>query len=183
MENGQLRCYTTDVSDPNGFIAARSLTPGDTPASAQELAAAAVTELRRLPLRSGGIAIQPSRGWTLVNADTVVMTDPTPQSFDVTLVGVPVEIVATPTGYSWSFGDGTPALFTSDPGASWPEHTVSHAYRRAGPRQITLTTTWSGSFRVAGATTWQPIVGEAVTVEASPPLDVREATNVLVAVD
>jgi hypothetical protein len=181
IENGQLRCYTTDLADPSGLILASSVTPGDASPGVQALAAAAATEFRRLPLASGGIARQPARGWTLVNVDTIVRTDPTPQSFDLTLLGTPVEIVARPTSYSWLFGDGSPPLVTTDPGSSWPAHTLAHAYRAAGARQITLTTAWTGSFRVAGSTTWTPIVGEAVTLETSPPFDVREATNALVA--
>lgn len=179
--NGQLRCYTVDPSAPliDG-IAALSVDPATGVPGAEAIAASVAYEFRRLPLVSGGIVIQPPQGWTLVNVETIVLTDPTPQTFEVTLLGVDVTVVARPTGYSWSFGDDSPALVTADPGAPWPDQRLTHVYRSAGQRSITLTTQWSGAFRVAGTSAWLPITGTAVTVEAAPPLDVREAANTLV---
>jgi PKD repeat protein len=180
MENNQLRCYSYDPAAPvsAGIMAVTvDAATGPSPAA---IAASAATQFRRLPLTSGGIVIQPSRGWTLVNVDTIVLTDPTPAVFDTTILGIPVTVRATPTRYSWSFGDDTPPLVTTEPGAEWPDPTVTHAYRTAGTRTITLTTQWSGEFRIAGSPTWQPIAGVATTAESAPPLEVRSATNVLV---
>ncbi len=180
MEDGLLRCYTTDTAGSAlDGIAAVTVDPATGP-SAAAIAASAATEFRRLPLASGGIVIQPARGWTLVNVDTIVLTDPAPQTVDTTILGIPVTVRATPTRYAWSFGDGTPALVTTEPGAVWPNPTVTHAYRTAGTRTITLTTQWAGEFRVAGSAAWQPIAGVATTTESAPPLEVRTATNTLV---
>ena len=178
----QLRCYTADTAAPDAAgIAAVTVDPAAGQPSAEAIAAVVATELRRLPLRSGGITLQPGTGTTLVNVETIAFTDPTPQTFDITVLGVPVTVVARATAFSWSFEDGADPLVTTDPGAPWPEHTVSHVYRTTGARSITLTTEWTGTFRVAGSDTWQPIDGTAVTVETAPPIEVQEATNRLVA--
>ena len=178
----QLRCYTADTAAPDtAGIAAVTVDPAAGRPSAAAIAAVVATELRRLPLRSGGITLQPGTGTTLVNVETIAFTDPTPQTFDITVLGVPVTVVARATAFSWSFEDGADPLVTTDPGAPWPEHTVSHVYRTTGARSITLTTEWTGTFRVAGSDTWQPIDGTAVTVETAPPIEVQEATNRLVA--
>jgi len=180
MENNQLRCYSYDSAAPDSAAVTAVTVDAATGPSAAAIAASAATEFRRLPLTSGGIVIQPSRGWTLVNVDTIVLTDPTPATFDTTILGIPVTVRATPTRYSWSFGDDTPPLVTTEPGSEWPNPTVTHAYRTAGTRTITLTTQWSGEFRVGGSPTWQPIAGFATTTESAPPLEVRSATNSLV---
>lgn len=179
--NGQLRCYAVDLAaDPLNGIAAASVIPAAAGPTIADIAAAAVTELRRLPIASGGITIQPSRGWTLVNLDTIVLTNPAPQTFDTTVLGVPVTVRALPTRYSWDFGDGTAPLVTTQPGRAWPDPTVSHVYRNPGTRTVTLTTQWSGQFLVGGSTTWQPIAGVATTTETAPAIEVRAAENSLV---
>jgi len=180
MENNQLRCYSYDSAAPDSAAVTAVTVDAATGPSAAAIAASAATEFRRLPLTSGGIVIQPSRGWTLVNVETIVLTDPTPATFDTTILGIPVTVRATPTRYSWSFGDDTPPLVTTEPGSEWPNPTVTHAFRTAGTRTITLTTQWSGEFRVGGSPTWQPIAGFATTTESAPPLEVRSATNSLV---
>lgn len=181
MENNQLRCYSYDSAASDSAAVTAVTVNAATGPSPAAIAASVASEFRRLPLTSGGIAIQPSRGWTLVNVDTIVLTDPTPATFDTTILGIPVTVRATPTRYSWSFGDDTPPLVTTEPGSPWPNPTVTHAYRTAGTRTITLTTQWSGEFRVAGSPSWQPIAGVATTTESAPPLEVRSATNSLVA--
>lgn len=179
--NGQLRCYTTDLAaGVLDGITATSVVPADAGPTAGEVAATVASEFRRLPLRPSGIVLQPSRGWVLVNLDTIVLTDPTPQTFDISVLGTPVEVRATPAGYAWDFGDGSPPLVTNDPGAPWPEPTLTHAYRSPGTRTITLTTQWRGEFRAAGSATWQPIDGVATTSASAPPVEVRVAENALV---
>lgn len=180
--NGQLRCYATDLAGAAlDGITATSVVPGTTSPTAADVAAAVVTEFRRLPLDPSGIVVQPSRGWTLVNVDTIVLTDPATQDFDTRVLGIPVDVRATPTRYSWDFGDGSPPLVTDDPGAPWPDPTLTHTYRTTGTRRITLTTEWRGEFRTAGGAAWQPIAGVATTSADAPPLEVREAQNSLVA--
>lgn len=180
--NGQLRCYAVDTAGSllDG-IAAASVVPGAAAGpSAADIAAAVVTEFRRLPLVSGAIQVQPSRGWTLVNVETIVLTSPAQQTFATSVLGIPVTVRASPTRFSWDFGDGSAPLITTEPGAPWPAPTVTHTYATAGTRTITLTTQWVGEFEVAGSGAWQPIAGVATTTAATPPIAVRTASNSLV---
>ena len=145
-----------------------------------EIDAAAATEFRRLPLSSGGIAVQPSQGWSLVNLETIVHTAGQAQTFSTTVLGIPVDVRATPVRYTWSFGDGSAPLVTADPGSPWPDATVTHSYARTGMHTIGLVTQWAGEYQIEGSTSWQPIDGFATTTESAPPLEVRSAENALV---
>ena len=175
---GQFRCYSADPATLWTINATSVL--GVAPGTS-DFDAAVATEFRRIQLNPSGIAVQPARGWTLVNVDTIVMTDPTPQTHAVTVLGIPVTVRATPVLYSWDFGDATAPLVTSEPGSPWPHPTVTHVYRTAATRTITLTTDWAGEYQVSGSAVWQPIVGFATTTDTAPPLEVRSATSALVA--
>jgi hypothetical protein len=175
--NGQWRCYTADESVPG--ILAVSVDAAGNPVTEAELAGAVATEFRRLPLAPGGIVVQPSQGWALVNLDTIVYTNAEVQTFSTSVLGIPVTVTATPVRYAWEFGDGG-ALVTSHGGTPWPHPTITHSYRTTGSRTIRLTTDWSGAYQIAGSPTWQPIAGTATTTDATPPIEVRAATNALV---
>ncbi|GIJ00268.1 hypothetical protein CLV28_1862 [Sediminihabitans luteus] len=148
--------------------------------TAADLAAAASREFRRLPLAPSPMSVQPPDGWTLVNVPTITYTTPTPQHFDATLLTVPVEIRATSSTYTWDYGDGTPPVSTTDPGAPHPHATTTHTYTAPVTATITLTTTWTGEFRITGSSIWTPITGTASTTTTAPPLDVLEARSRLV---
>jgi hypothetical protein len=96
------------------------------------------------------------------------------------LFGIPVEIRAVPSTYSWDFGDGSEPLVTTDAGAPYPAHTVAHAYVKRGKVTISLTTTWHGQFRLAGEPTWHDVAGEGTTVSSSGSLEILEARARLV---
>lgn len=178
LDEGRLRCYTADALVPG--IAAVSVEAGAGTVTAEDLAGAVSTEFRRIPLSSGGIVIQPSRGWTLVNVDTVFLTQAEPQVFEIVVLGIPLTVVAAPVRYVWSFGDDSEPTETTESGAPWPDATLTHAYRASGTHTVTLVTEWVGEYRIAGSPSWQEIEGVATTSESSPPLEVRPATNVLV---
>lgn len=144
------------------------------------LAAEAASAWGALQITPPGINVQPPDGWTLINIETITYTQGSPQEFDVVLLGAPVTIRAVPTEFSWDYGDGTPPLTTTDPGAPYPQHTISHAYAAPGRATVTLTTSWRGQFRVAGETTWTDVPGTAVTQSSSGPIEVHEARTRLV---
>jgi hypothetical protein len=148
--------------------------------SPADLTALVQTEFARLPLAPSPLTIQPSRGWTLVNVDTITYTSADPQVFTTTLLGVPVTIEAVPAGYSWDYGDDTTPLATTDPGHPDPHHTVAHVYEKPATATITLTTTWTGRFQITGTTTWTPVTGTATTTTTAPPLTIHEARSRLV---
>jgi hypothetical protein len=123
--------------------------------------------------------VQPPDGRTLVNFDTNFYTandHPTTQT--VTLLGQRITIEATPTSYTWHFGDdGT--LTTRDAGAAYPDLRVTHRYAHVGALTPSVDTTYSGRFRV-GNGSWQQIP-DTLTVPGNPvALQVLSATPHLV---
>jgi len=72
-------------------------------------------DFRRLPLAPPALRIQPDTAQVLVNLATITMTDPTPQLLVTDLLGYPIEVEATPTTFTWDFGDGTDPVTTTSP--------------------------------------------------------------------
>jgi hypothetical protein len=102
----------------------------------------------RLPLPQLPTHQQPP-GDALVGLPVIFFTDgPTSQTFTLDIRGFTVDIVATAEGFTWHTGDGA-HLTTADPGAPYPNHTITHDYA-AGTYTASLTTTWSGTFSVDG---------------------------------
>jgi len=137
-------------------------------------------EFRRLPLTAPALTMQPDRGWVLVNIETIVMTDPAEQNLRTELLGHGIDVVATPTRYRYDFGDDLDPLITTSPGHPWPDHDTFHIYMRPGTREITLTTTWKGRYRVDGSPVWRDVDGTAQTSTTSAPFEVQERRSHLV---
>lgn len=142
-----------------------------------------VEEFRRLPLSASTPHYQPPDGRGLVNKDLIVYADPAPQTLATTVLGVPVSVRATPVQFAWDFGDGSDPLVTTDPGAPYPDHTVSYPYREPGQFAVRLVTTWQGQFQAGGAGPWYPVAGTATTTSAPFTAEVVEAHAHLVADD
>ncbi|TQL02058.1 PKD domain-containing protein [Cellulomonas sp. SLBN-39] len=138
-------------------------------------------DFRRLPIPAPVLTLQPDRGWVLVNKETVVMTDPTPATLTTNLLGYDIQVQATPTTYTYDFGDGTAPLVTTSPGHAWPDHDTAHVYGAPGSVSITLTTTWSGRYLIEGTTQWRDVDGTAQTTTTSDPFTIEERTSRLVA--
>ncbi|MFE6235113.1 hypothetical protein [Cellulosimicrobium sp. NPDC057862] len=146
-----------------------------------DLAGEAERAFATLAIAPSSIVVQPPDGWTLVNVPTITYTQPGTQTRDTTLLGIPVQIRATPRSYAWDFGDGATPLTTTDPGAAYPHHTIAHTYDQPADQvQITLTTIWSGQFRITGTPTWTDVTGTASTTSTADPLRVYEARSRLV---
>lgn len=135
---------------------------------------------RRLPLAPSPLVVQPDRGWVLVNKPTVVHADERPQTLTTTILGTTVVVTATPTRYAWDFGDGA-TLTTTDPGRPWPDGTLTHAYPHVGAYRITLTTTWTATYTLAGGPAARDVPGTATTTSTTAPLVVQERRSRLVA--
>ena len=107
----------------------------------------------------------------------VAVTSPT-QTHVINLLGRDITITLTATNYEWNWGDGTPNTITTSPGVAWEKgidpnndpRLIRHYYTPPqgwrsmldGPyphedRDITLTTTWSG-------TATNPFTGETQTI-------------------
>ena len=127
--------------------------------------------LPQLPTR------QQPPGNGLVGLPVIFFTDgPTTQTFTLDIRGFTVDITATATTFTWHTGDGTD-LTTTDPGAPYPEHTVSHDYA-SGTWTAALTTTWTGTFSIDGGLT-VPVPGSTTTDGPPVTFDVLQARPVL----
>jgi hypothetical protein len=116
-------------------------------------------------------------GNALAGLPVVFYTDgPTTQTFTVNIRGFTVDIVATASAFSWDTGDGT-VLRTTDPGAPYPDHTISHDYR-SGTYTAALTTTWSGTYSVEGGAT-ADVPGTTTTDGPPTTFTVLQASPVL----
>ncbi len=131
---------------------------------------------QELPLPDLPTQQQPP-GNALAGLPVVFYTDgPTTQTFTVDIRGFTVDIVATATGFTWDTGDGA-VLTTTDPGAPYPDHTISHDYR-SGTYTASLTTTWSGTFSVDGGATAE-VPGTTTTEGPPATFTVLQASPVL----
>uniref|UniRef100_UPI003F53403B PKD domain-containing protein n=1 Tax=Nocardioides sp. BYT-33-1 TaxID=3416952 RepID=UPI003F53403B len=114
-------------------------------------------------LPAGTLSIQPPDGLTLVNFETNFYTTSTaPISTTVTLLGQQVTLEATPARFGWHFGDGETTT-TTEPGAPYPDLSITHRYRRTGEYHPRLSTTYTGRYRI-GTGPWQTIPG-TVTID------------------
>ncbi len=138
-------------------------------------------DFRRLPLAPAQVTVQPAASTVLINIPTITMAAAPQQNLATDLLGYPVEVQATATTYTWDYGDGSARLVTTSPGHAYPHHDVHHSYARPGTYTITLTTTWSGQYRIAGSTAWLPVDGTATTVTTIPPITAVEQRTALVA--
>ena len=117
----------------------------------------------------------------------VAATRPT-QSHVVTMFGSEITVTFTATNYEWNWGDGTPSLVTASTGSVWSEgmdlntdpRLIRHYYTPPqgwrsmldGPyphenREITLTTTWSGTLTNPFTGDTQTINGLVTTTETT----------------
>lgn len=119
-------------------------------------------DFARMPVKALEAHAGPAEGWLPVNMVNVLYTESGPQELSVELLDTPVAIRATPVSYHWDLGDGN-TITTSNPGKPYPSETISATYTQEGWYDITLTTTFSGQFSVAGGE-WQDIDG---TIEVS----------------
>ena len=137
-------------------------------------------DFRALLLTPSSIVVGPPQGWVPVNMIAVVYTDASPQTLTTTLLGQPVTVRATPTRYTWAWADGSPPTATTDPGAPWPDHSLTHTYTTTGTYTVTMVTTWTGEYSLDAGASYSPIAGTATTTSTAPPLTVRELRTHLV---
>jgi hypothetical protein len=131
---------------------------------------------RKLPLPQLAAQQQPP-GNALVGLPVIFFTDdPTEQTFTVDIRGFSVVIVARATSFSWDAGDGT-VLTTTDPGAPYPDQTITHDYA-SGTYAASLTTTWGATYSVNGGAQ-ATVPGTTTTVGPAVTFTVLQARTVL----
>lgn len=105
-----------------------------------------------------GIVVQPN-GDSYVGVPTLVHASATSQTVGVVVLGIEVPIHLTAQSFSFDFGDGSPPLVTTDPGAAYPVRTNQHTYEDPlGAVTVSLQTTWTASVV-------NPFTGGALTVD------------------
>lgn len=130
---------------------------GDTVATAFKTIALPVPTARMSP---------PFPACVHLNLPNYVYVDPIDTDpITVPLLGTPVTVYPRVIDYTWNFGDGT-TLTTTDPGAAWPNGTISHVYRKSGRYEVTVTIRWAGDWQTPTHPR-SPIPGETTTT--SPP--------------
>ncbi len=123
-----------------------------------------------------GISVQPRRA-PLIRLP--VLLDSGQPDGDVewqdVVAGIPVTTRVS-AQWTWRFSDGG-VLHTDQAGSTWPDTTVSHVFDTGGTHQIEVSTTWSGTFRIAGLGDQQ--IAGVVTQESTRDVRVHTAAAVL----
>ena len=121
--------------------------------------------------QGSGITRQPPGPQVVISKAFIVYTNPAVRHQTTTILNTPVEVEFTPISYTWSWGDGTTTT-TTDPGAPYPNQTVTHHYQHTATNvTTTLTTTWTTRYRPQGENQWRTIDGTITTTETSTPYD------------
>jgi hypothetical protein len=138
-----------------------------------------VADFQRLALPASAFTIQPPGGRVLIDVPTNVYASTEPVVLSTTSLGQRVEVEATPSAWSFDFGDGVVLGPTQDPGGPYPDLTNSHAYSAVGVFEVVVTTTYTGRFRVDGGS-WSEVDGTASVTSAPLTLTVHTAEAQLV---
>ncbi|HEY5247365.1 MAG TPA: hypothetical protein VIJ15_02780 [Dermatophilaceae bacterium] len=124
--------------------------------------------------------IQPEGNVTLITLATYFEVKWPAEGFQpgeidtVRLMGQQVRIRPTSHGFTYVFGDGTPALNTDSPGGTYPTGDVTHVYANAGIYSSHIDITYGGEFSVDGGP-WVPIPDTVSVAGQLQPLTVRTA--------
>jgi len=128
----------------------------------------------RQMLPTASINLQPQSG-ALIHEPVIFWTD-SPQSFRKSLYLLDVKIDLDLTAkFSWIWGDGgsskTPLI-----GAPFPSFEITHIYAQSGLNKVSLSSNWSGRYRLDGGV-WQQIPG-VITTTRSTQIQIRQARTV-----
>jgi len=93
---------------------------------------------------TAGVAYQPEFE-PLVQVPVYFWCDlPTLFQSRVDIIGEVVDVALRPS-FVWSFGDGS-VYATTENGAPYPAGTIHHTYKQPGTYQVSLLTTWNGTY-------------------------------------
>jgi hypothetical protein len=109
-----------------------------------------VRDLAEAALPPLAAAVQPASG-VLVGLPAVFRTGQPARGItgaDLSVIGLDVTLDSR-VRWHWVYGDGVTA-WTSKPGGTWPDTSVSHVYRRAGTVRGSVQAVWRAAFTVEG---------------------------------
>jgi hypothetical protein len=93
---------------------------------------------------TAGVAYQPEFE-PLVNVPVYFWCDlPTLFQSRIDIIGEVVDVALRPS-FVWSFGDGS-MYATTENGSPYPNGTIHHTYKQPGTYEISLLTTWNGTY-------------------------------------
>ena len=162
-EHPEIHCVNNGLLQPSGPEEPTSGNPRTITITTRQAAT--------LIAQGSGITRQPPGPKVIISKAFIVYTDPTPRYQTTTILDTAIEVEFTPISYTWNWGDGTTTT-TTDPGAPYPNHTVTHHYKHTDKNiTTTLTTTWTTRYRPTGHTDWHTIEGTITTTETSTPYD------------
>ncbi len=150
----------------------------DLPPSPEEVA----TYFQALPLPGLGFGFQPP-DLGLVNLPEIFFTlEPTTGTYVVDIRGYSVTIYTGVSQYFWHTGDTASPdgeyVYSEDPGAPYPNHTVTHTYLQRGTYPAYLQTVWVSTYTYDGNGPYA-VPGSVVTIGPTQNIDVVEAHPVL----
>lgn len=155
------------------------LTPGQKPVTTADVGAA-VRRVVTTYLPDARPSFQPAAGG-IVNLPTIFAAGE-PQTLKTapfSVLGFTV-VVSAQARWEWTFDQGVVEGFAG-PGGAYPDMSVAHTYAGPGPRAVSLTTFWEGTFTIDGEGPF-PVPGPDLTKTVGPvQVPVREAHAELVA--
>ena len=131
-----------------------------------------VSDLQNFPAYPAPTGMEPN-GWAIVGLAANFWAGASAQIGEGLLLGEPAQVMFTPIGYRWDYGDGTTAV-SADGGASWADlgltefssTPTSHKYAARGSYSVTLTVDYRADYSF-GDQGWRPVDG-IVTVPSAP---------------
>jgi hypothetical protein len=137
------------------------------------------TDFAHLPLVATQVQSDPGPT-TVVNIKTAFSAgSDTPQTFAPTLLGVTVQVTATPVEWRWTWGDGTTST-TTTPGVP-RQPVVTHTYTRVADAPVSVVVKYTGTFSVGNDPTQFAILQPTFSPASAPVIvRVREARSQLV---
>ena len=125
-------------------------------------------------LPTASIYLQPQSG-ALIHEPVIFWTD-SPRNFkkSLSLLDVKIDLDLT-VKFLWNWGDGS-NFGTTLIGAPFPSFEITHIYSRSGLSKVSLSSNWSGRYRLDGGV-WQQIPG-VITTMRSTQIQIRQARTV-----
>ena len=132
-----------------------------------------IEEFKDFPVAKGELLIQPDQGRHTVNMPVVVATTARQHVVSGDLLGFAFHVRFTPVSHAFDYGDGSAPYVTGDPNTPYPNQRFWHEWWTIGDKTISVTTTWSGAYQVAGSA-WVEVPGTLETTVSSEPQRVDE---------